>query len=155
MKYNFHSNLNKEECTKRLSDKINATDLTSSDISNSTIGKVDGDNFYFELLESDGFRAITSTRRRFTGQFKSTDNGTDISGILKTSSKQNYTWIITLAVLGLFLLIATLIKGGSNPYQLVFIVVIVAGAYFIIPKESGEENIDFIKDIFDAKEVTH
>lgn len=153
MKYNFCSSLSKEECIKRLSDKINATDLNSTDISNNTIGKIEGDNFYFEILQRGGFQAITPTRRRFTGLFQSTESGTNIFGTVRTSSRQNYTWIITLAIVGLILLISTLIKGGSNPYQLVFIVVIMAGAYFIIPKASAKKTLDFIKNTFDAQEV--
>ena len=150
IRYNFHSNLSKEECIKRFSDKTNPKNLYTP---NCAMGKLKGDNFYFDILFKSGFiNSLSKISKRFKGVFQSTENGTNISGSLTSSGKNNFI-IILLVILALILLIPMIIKDNINFYQVIFVLAILIGYYFAIPRSKGRENIDFIKDTFEAQEI--
>ena len=149
MQYKFHTNLSKEECLRRLSDKTNPNNLVGS---SGVIGKVYGDSFYFDMSKKSTFRGISAISKRFRGELQSVEGGTDISGIL-VSSGTNNIFIIALIILYLIMIVPAIIKNNLNPYQGVFITGALLVFYFFVPRVSRKENIDFIKSTLEAQET--
>ena len=148
-KYNFHSNLGKDECIRRFSDKTNPD---RPYMPNGAIGKIEGDNFYFEIQFKAGWKGISTISKRFSGVFQSIGNGTNISGSL-TSSGTNKFMIIIISIVALVIFVPWIIKNGANPYQIAFFAFALIAMYYIVPRSKGKENIEFIKNTFEAQEI--
>ena len=153
MQYKFHTSLGKEECIKILSDKTNPDNPAGQ---NAITGKVDGDNFYFEMFGAAGIKGMRPISKRFKGTLQATANGTDILGTFVRSSGSNF---LTLMIGGVFLFFLIyiaigIIKNTISLYGALFLLILPPVLiYSFIPQLKKKENLDFIKNILEAQEI--
>ncbi len=153
MMYRFHTNLNKNECIKRLSDTIRSPQFFDTKIllKYAMVGKINGDTFYFEPKKMGNKLGAKIMPKKFIGKFEEEPNGTNISGQLTNVSNMFIT--IFVVVIALLIAIPQVKKSGIISAIIFLVLIIGIGFIFYRIRETGQENIDFIKDTFRAHEV--